>query len=51
MNVLQELKRLLAESGVPVLSPRETLELTMAHHAYTDASEYMRADYHVSMMK
>ena len=43
----QELKRLLAESGVPVLSPCETLELTMAHHAHTDASKWMRAAFEV----
>ena len=43
----QELRRLLAESGVPVLSPCETLELTMAHHAHTDASKWMRAEFEV----
>ena len=41
----------MAESGVPVSSPRETLELTMAHRAYTDAYDWMGADCHVSMMK
>ena len=40
---------MLDESGVPVLFPPEILELTMAHHAYTDASDWMRTEYKVRM--